>query len=61
MKEMNCSRFRGAMRAEFRLIRDNNEPLLITNMDKGEPSYMVVISKEQYDMMVAGLNNKGKL
>ena len=54
MKIMNSSKFRDTMKTELNLIETNNEPLCITTVRKGEPQQMVIITKAQYDMMVAG-------
>jgi len=61
MKIMNSSRFRSFMRTELDLVESTNEPLCITTVRDRDPQQMVIITKVQYDMMVSGLDNKGKV
>jgi PHD/YefM family antitoxin component YafN of YafNO toxin-antitoxin module len=48
------------MKTELDLIESTSEPLCITTIRKDKPQQMVIITKEQYDMMLSGLDNKGK-
>jgi PHD/YefM family antitoxin component YafN of YafNO toxin-antitoxin module len=59
MKQYNGAHFRRNMSKTFDACEESCEPVLITTRkdDRDEPQQMVIISKDQYDMMIKDINN----
>ncbi len=59
MKQHNSTYFRRFMNKVFNTCEESCEPVMITTRKDGrdEPQQMIVISKEQYDIMVDALND----
>ena len=58
LNTMGIVKFRKRLAQHLRDISTNNQPVQVHDEDGGE---YVVMSTEQYKMMLSGLDNKGKL
>ncbi len=58
LNTMGIVKFRKRLAQHLLAIDDNKQPIMVTNVDNTQ---YVVMTAEQYKMMLSGLDNKDKL